>query len=79
MRAQATFDFIERCNRENDILALIEEFRARIADFGFTASVCGAWSGIGAMVGCELPLDTDVVEEPDRRADGRPGIRAIDL
>lgn len=47
MRAQATFDFVERCNRENDIPALIEEFRARIADFGFTASVCGAWSGLG--------------------------------
>ncbi|MDP2410714.1 MAG: LuxR family transcriptional regulator [Pseudolabrys sp.] len=47
MRAQAAFRFVERCKQENDIPALIEEFQARIADFGFTASVCGAWSGVG--------------------------------
>lgn len=44
---KAALAFVERCVTEADLAALIDEFQERIAAYGFTASVCGAWAGVG--------------------------------
>jgi DNA-binding CsgD family transcriptional regulator len=43
----AALEFIERCDTNTDLDSVIGDFRAFIARFGFSASVCGAWDGFG--------------------------------
>lgn len=40
-------EFVERCNTASDLNPLIEDFRTFIRGYGFTASACGAWEGLG--------------------------------
>lgn len=40
-------EFVERCHSVSDIDKVIAEFRTFIAGYGFNASVCGAWDGLG--------------------------------
>jgi len=40
-------EFVERCHSVSDIDTVIAEFRTFIAGYGFNASVCGAWDGLG--------------------------------
>jgi LuxR family quorum sensing-dependent transcriptional regulator len=42
-----TLEFVDRCNTPTGLNVLIEDFRALIADYGFDASACGAWDGLG--------------------------------
>lgn len=46
-RFSGALEFIERCNRVYDLNLVIKDFRAFIAEYGFDASVCGAWDGLG--------------------------------
>lgn len=46
-RFSNAFEFVERCNTVSDLNILVTDFRTFIADYGFSASVCGAWDGLG--------------------------------
>jgi len=40
-------DFAARCGTVANLQDLIDEFRACVRRYGFTGSVCGAWTGVG--------------------------------
>jgi len=40
-------EFIERCQSSCDLNSTIEDFRNLTRSYGFTASACGAWEGLG--------------------------------
>lgn len=47
MKFERGLDLIDRCTNEPDINKLIVDFKDIIRDFGFQASACGSWDGIG--------------------------------
>jgi len=47
MSIESGLAFVDRCAAEANVETLIAEFKTAIRAFGFHASACGAWDGIG--------------------------------
>lgn len=47
MRIGNAFEFVGRCAAEADAIRIVDDFRAIIRQFGFTACAGGSWVGLG--------------------------------
>ena len=48
-KTECALDFVERCGGGESLAELVDAFQQTIAVFGFSASTCAAWAGVGTQ------------------------------